>query len=431
MKWIAALAVSASLLLAQSGSRAKLSVVAERHWTLTGVTRVAIEFNGEFQYHSDRLHNPERVYFDIPNAVPRLGQHRAFSEAIDSPLVKYIRIAETKPGTTRVVLDLSGSAEATASTLSNPNRLIIELRAGNAAPTIPTEPPAPVVAERPPTVVPAVSMGAPMPLPAMPVASPPPPVSPEETARAARPTASGENSLIRALGLKLNRVVIDPGHGGHDQGTEGVKGLLEKDLVLDVSKRLGKLVESRLGAEVIYTRSDDTFIPLEGRTALANERKADLFLSIHANSSPMPHISGVETFYLNITGSRDAMDVAARENAASQLSIFELQDIIRKITLHDKSTESQEFAHRIQSALYNFSSRTLPAKDRGVKSAPFLVLKDALMPSVLAEIGFLTNAREETLLKRPDYRDKLAEALYKGINAYAQSLSHVQVAVKP
>jgi N-acetylmuramoyl-L-alanine amidase len=247
--------------------------------------------------------------------------------------------------------------------------------------------------------------------------------------KAARHTASGDTSLVRALGLKIQRVVIDPGHGGHDHGTEGPHGLLEKDLVLDVSLRLGKLIEDRMGAEVIYTRTDDTFIPLEGRTALANDRKADLFLSIHANSSPVPHITGVETYYLSLTDSKEAKDVAARENDASQLSVFELHDLIQKITLNDKAEESKEFAGRIQTALYAFSARSFPAeKNRGVKKAPFVVLIGAHMPSVLAEIGFVSNAREEALLKKPDYRQKLAEALFRGVSRYADGLSHFQVA---
>jgi N-acetylmuramoyl-L-alanine amidase len=203
-------------------------------------------------------------------------------------------------------------------------------------------------------------------------------------------------------------------------------------LVLDVALRVGKLVQDRMGAEVIYTRSDDTFVPLEGRTALANEKKADLFLSIHANSSPITRISGVETYYLNINGSRDAMDVAARENGPSQSSIFELQDIIKKIALHDKSEESHEFAKRVEASLYGFSLKNFPGtKDRGVKTAPFIVLIGANMPSVLAEIGFVSNSREEALLKKPDYRQKLAEALYKGMEKYTESLSHFQVAGKP
>lgn len=250
-----------------------------------------------------------------------------------------------------------------------------------------------------------------------------------EIGKGARHTSDGQTSLVRALGLKIGRVVIDPGHGGHDQGTEGPHGLLEKDLVLDVAQRVGKLVEDKMGAEVIYTRSDDTYIPLEGRTALANEKKADLFLSIHANSSPVPRIAGVEVYYLNLTNARDALDVASRENASSQKSIFELQDLIQKITLHDKVEESREFASRMQSSLYAFSARNFPGtKNRGVKKAPFVVLIGAHMPSILAEIGFLSNTREEALLKKPDYRQRLAEALFRGLQRYAETLSHFQVA---
>ncbi|MGD0873088.1 MAG: N-acetylmuramoyl-L-alanine amidase [Bryobacteraceae bacterium] len=484
MKLIAALTVPVSLLLAQNPAPAPLSVVAVRHFILHDATRVAIEVSGSFEFRTDRLHNPERVYYDILNSIPRIKGRRLYSEAVDDKLLLRIRIAETAKGVTRVVLDLGDNVEPTSSTLTNPNRLIVELRHApgstpTSAPTLiaaPTETSAaaspaplasapPIAIQSPPSTVkpvaslvpatpgptppattpPAAKPSAATPSPAtLPAAKPPaakPPVTappaaapmgPEEIASAARHTSSGQNSLIRALGLKINRVVIDPGHGGHDNGTEGPKGLLEKDLVLDVSQRLGRLIEDRMAAEVIYTRTDDTFVPLEGRTALANEKKADLFLSIHANSSSISKIAGVETFYLNITGTRDALDLAARENASAQTSIFELQDIIKKITLHDKSEESLEFAKRIQAALFSFSAKNIPAsKDRGVKSAPFIVLIGANMPSVLAEIGFLSNPREEALLKKSDYRDKLAEALYKGIERYATGLSHFQVAARP
>jgi N-acetylmuramoyl-L-alanine amidase len=229
--------------------------------------------------------------------------------------------------------------------------------------------------------------------------------------------------------LKVTRVVIDPGHGGQDQGTVGPKGFTEKELVLDVAQRLGKLIEEQLGSEVIYTRADDTFIPLEGRTHLANEKKADLFLSIHANSSPYASIRGVETYYLNFTSAKDALDVASRENASSQKSIFELRNLIQQITLHEKLDESKEFAARVQTALQSFERTYSPtAKNRGVKKAPFVVLIGANMPSILAEIGFLSNAREEALLRKPEHRQKLADALYRGISKYAQGLSHFEVA---
>jgi N-acetylmuramoyl-L-alanine amidase len=522
MKPLAALAISATMLFAQNERPAVQSVTAIRSWSLSEVTRIAVEVSGEFHTRSDRLHNPERVYFDIVGARPRLDSRRNWSKEIGDKLVQRVRVAETVPGTTRIVLDLAGAVEVTTSQLSNPNRLIIELRAGN-GPPIPTEPLPPAV--KPPTAIsaeidkpkpsltagaqigaatvrersapsgkplvevdppavqprtesparnteadpppvkprtappvkakpappakstPALAEARPAPAESLPAhrsdasaepratpalkAEPPVPTAPTpgEFSKAARRTSTGGNSLTRALGLKVGRIVIDAGHGGHDQGTQSPHGLIEKDLVLDVAQRVGKLIEERMNAEVIYTRSDDTFIPLEGRTAIANQRKADLFLSIHANSSPIPRIGGMETFYLNFTDSRDALDVAARENASSQKSIFELQDIIQKITLHEKLDESREFAGRIQAALFSFSSRNLPGqKNRGVKKAPFVVLIGANMPSVLAEIGFLSNSREETLLKKPDYRQKLAESLYRGISKYAEGLSHFQLA---
>jgi N-acetylmuramoyl-L-alanine amidase len=224
-------------------------------------------------------------------------------------------------------------------------------------------------------------------------------------------------------------VVIDPGHGGHDVGTVGPTGLEEKDLVLDVARRLGALIEKRLGSEVVYTRSDDTFIPLHQRTAIANDHKADLFLSIHANSSPATVVSGVETYYLNFTSSKSALEVAARENAGADRSIYDLKDLVQQIALKDKLDESREFATKVQSSLNTFASRSNPhAKDRGVRKAPFVVLIGASMPSVLVEIGFVSNPRDESLMKKGDHRQKIAEALYKGVSQYASGLSHFQVA---
>ena len=297
-----------------------------------------------------------------------------------------------------------------------------------------TEPVTPAPDPRPPAPAAKPLAPAAKPLAPSPISRPPSPAAspqakPPAPPKAATRTADGKNSLIRALGLKINRVVIDPGHGGNDQGTVGPRGLVEKDLVLDVAQRLGKLIEQQMGSEVIYTRTDDTFVPLEGRTALANEKKADLFISIHANNSPLARIAGVETFYLNFTTSRDALDVAARENASSQKSIHELQDVLQKITLQNKVEESKELAGRMQSALYTFSARYNPGiRNRGVKKAPFVVLIGATMPSVLVEIGFISNTREESMFKKSDHRQRVAEALYRGMARYAGSLSQFQVA---
>ncbi len=251
------------------------------------------------------------------------------------------------------------------------------------------------------------------------------------TGHEAEPTSLGDRSLTRTLGLKLGRIVVDAGHGGHDTGTIGPDGLMEKDLVLDVALRLGRLLETRLGADVIYTRDDDTFIPLETRTAIANEHQADLFISIHANSSSDPSARGVETYYLNFTSNPDALEVAARENAVSQKSIFELQDLVKKITLKEKIEESRELATDVDECLYaGLANKHSTLRDRGVKKAPFVVLIGANMPSILTEISFVSNPTDEGKLETPEYREKIAESLYKGIAKYAGGLSGVKVATK-
>ena len=457
-----------------------------RYWTLADTTRVAIEITGDLHYRSDRAQNPDRIFFDLAGTRPSIDGHRLFSAEVGDKRLKRIRVAETMPGITRIVLDLESPAEFTVSRLDNPSRMIIELRPAGAPPdtgvrtldrevaprreadpmhepprhaTAPppaiSDPPSlkadvvrPQVARMAAKTVTTSVVVLPAPPPAASPASPKaaapaksevedaaPAKSvsrtapPRIVAKAARGPADGETSLIRALGLKINRVVIDPGHGGADEGTVGRHGVMEKELVLDVAKRVGKLIEDRMGSEVIYTRSDDTFIPLHARTELANEKKADLFLSIHANSSPHPKIGGIEVYYLNFTRSSDALDVAARENASSEKSVFELKDLIQSITLHEKIEESREFASKVQGSLQTFETRyNAAAKNRGIKKAPFVVLIGASMPSILAEVGFLSNAREEQLLKRPDHRQRLAEALYQGVSRYAQSLSHFQVA---
>jgi len=495
MKRFAVLSVCCWALWARSGSVPTASVTAVRHWSLGDVTRIAVEVSGDFHYRSDRLHNPERIYFDIVNARNALGT-RYYAEDVSDAVVKRIRVAEANPGVTRVVIDLAGDARSMTTQLANPGRLIIELRNVSApapatptklfvpepdmkkpdlpkppltiragtvavpvapapepllataapAPTLPdpplvakVAPPAPSL-PNPPPLAKAATTAPSLPNPQLMARAADPTPAPKDTIRpadasalgvgkAARRTASGETSLIRALGLKLNRVVIDPGHGGHDEGTASAKGLLEKDLVLDIALRAGSLIEDRLRAEVIYTRSTDVFIPLESRTALANEKKADLFVSIHANASSVPSVSGVETYYLNFTEAKDALAVAARENASSMESISELHDLIQKITLHDKAEESRDLAGSIQSSLFALYVHGFPAeRDRGVRRAPFVVLIGATMPSVLAEIGFLSNPKEEAMLRKPEYRQKVAEALVRGVEHYAAGLSHFQVA---
>ena len=237
------------------------------------------------------------------------------------------------------------------------------------------------------------------------------------------PTHDGQQSLTRALGLKIGRIVIDAGHGGHDTGTIGPSGLMEKDLCLDVALRVGKLIQQRLpSAEVVYTREDDTFIPLEQRTEIANEARADLFLSVHANSSPDHKARGIETYYLNFTGSSDAMEVATRENALSDNAVHDLQDLVKKIARNEKIEESRDFAGSIQDSLAKrVENNNRGDRNRGVRKAPFVVLIGANMPSVLAEISFISNPSDEQWLKKPESRQRVAEGLYRGIEAYLQN----------
>ena len=493
-----ALLVASGLLAAEPKETHHVKAV--RFWTLGDITRIAVETDGAFQVRSDRLENPDRLFFDLVGTQPSLGEKNLTVIPVSDHLVRQIRVAETQRNVTRIVLDMEGPAVATTSHLDNPNRLIIELRAPaqsgaaarpaadtmvveivpavekeivpketarkepieprlfNAPPPAQSEPSRPVQVALldPPRVAgrtsnlatssniasklapnfSSSSLAAPPPAPIESVLTAPTPPAPSavavslpETALPAKRNSAGSRSMIRVLGLKVGRIVLDPGHGGHDTGTVGPEGLREKDLVLDVAKRLGALIEERLGSEVIYTRTDDTFVPLERRTEIANEAKADLFLSIHANSSTLHSVAGVETYYLNFTTSKAALEVAARENAGSQKTIYELQDLLEKIALKDKVEESREFATRIQSALFSASAKGDPkARDRGIRKAPFVVLIGATMPSVLSEIGFISNAHDESIMKRAEYRDRLAEALYKGLAGYANTLSHFQVA---
>jgi len=258
---------------------------------------------------------------------------------------------------------------------------------------------------------------------------PSPPADPSTPAiGAAMASATPVQSfLTRTLGLKIGRIVIDPGHGGQDTGTMGPTGLVEKDLCLDVALRLGRIIEQHLpGAEVIFTRTDDTFIPLEDRTNIANKMKADLFLSIHANWSRYNAARGVETYYLNLKGSREAMEVAARENATVLETVSDLQELVKEIARNEKIEESREFAEDIQDSLSLHVQRSAESsRNRGVHRAPFVVLIGANMPSALAEISFLSNASDEQLLKKGEYRQRLAEGLYQGVASYLQRLNSV------
>jgi len=427
-------------------------------WNARESARIVVVLDDTIKYDAARIASPDRIYFDIYKAklTPKVSTK---SLDVAGGLLKSIRVAPNKPGIVRLVLDVDGAKDYSAFLLSNPYRLVIDVRSENAttAKSVPAPAPAPppVAADAARTGDsaeadhPAVSAHETAAVGASAASSPAlPPASTKALANTTsksgpslqkgpnkvsvvtpppepKPTRDGDRSLTRALGLKINRIVIDPGHGGHDTGTVGPHGLMEKDLCLDVALRLGTLIRQKLpGAEVIYTRKDDTFIPLEDRTRIANEAKADLFISIHANSSPDPSARGVETYYLNFATSPGSLEVAARENANSQESLHDLQDIIQKIARNEKVEESKELAGDIQGTLaQRLQLVSLNERNRGVKKAPFIVLIGANMPSVLSEISFVSNPYDERLLRKPEQRQRIAEGLYRGITTYLGNLN--------
>jgi N-acetylmuramoyl-L-alanine amidase len=237
--------------------------------------------------------------------------------------------------------------------------------------------------------------------------------------------STGGFSIARQLGLGVSRIVIDPGHGGHDPGATG-NGVSEAELVLDVAQRLEKLLQKQPGIEVVLTRRTDDFVALPERTAIANREAADLFLSIHANASEDGTARGVETYFLNFANNLSAASVAARENAASGQAMAALPDFVKAIALNNKLDESRDFATYVQrSMIERLRLTNKTTKDLGVRQAPFVVLIGAAMPSVLAEISFVTNTQEARLLKSAAFRQRIAEALFAAIKKYQSSLRTV------
>ncbi len=237
---------------------------------------------------------------------------------------------------------------------------------------------------------------------------------------------NGQFSLSRQLGLGVSRIVLDAGHGGHDPGARA-NGLNEAELVLDVTLRLRALLEKQPGIEVTLTREGDVYIPLEERTAIANRTGADLFLSIHANASRNAQARGIETYFLNFASNPEAEAVAARENSASGKTMHSLPEIVRAIALNNKIDESRDFADMVQKSMVRrLAARNKMVRDLGVKQAPFVVLIGAGMPSVLAEISFVTNKQEGLLLKTAAYRQQIAESLQDAILRYQRSLKGVR-----
>jgi N-acetylmuramoyl-L-alanine amidase/type II secretory pathway predicted ATPase ExeA len=358
--------------------------------------RVVVMLDDAVQYDSARLTSPDRIYFDLSKARlgPSVGQKIV---PVEDGLLKSVRAAQNADDVVRLVLDADGAKDYSAQLLSDPYRLVIDVHAQPIA-----------SAER---GLRSDAAGRNM-------------ANAPSAPREAGASRGSQHSLTRELGLKINRIAIDPGHGGSDTGTVGPHGLLEKNLCLDVALRLGQLIEQNIeGAEVVYTRKDDRYVSLEERTAIANRAGADLFISIHANSSDSRETRGVETYYLSLAASPESMEFVTRENALAQSPLHDLPELIERITRNEKIAESKQLAVDLQDSLsQRLQLMSRRETNRGVKQAPFIVLTGADMPAVLSEISFVSNASDESLLLESGQRQRIAEGLYRGIADYLDSL---------
>ena len=423
--------------------------------------QVEIEVTGSFTYESHRVHNPERIFIDLHGTIPDTHDPFSYIRGTSTKAIKRIRVGLNAPTTTRVVMDLAAAFPFTMTRLSGPERLAVDLHERRAlpgrlvSPDVPNTPGTQI--SKPPKDPPVFSIFCPLLvtrfLPLSELLSIGKqkytawlaPASPDFTARTGRikqPSWSLSDSALRipasralllkaitrTLSQKVDRVVIDAGHGGRDTGTVGPGGLLEKDLALDVALQLGELIGQRMSSDVVYTRIDDRFVPLEKRTAIANQSHGDLFLSIHANASAEPEVAGIESYYLKSTDAVETRLMMPTEDAAAGASVLRLDDLVQMLSLRNKLERSKRFADKVQSAMQAFNMESFPtARNRGVRRAPFVVLLGASMPSVLTEIGFLTNPQQEKLLSDPEYRHKVAEALYEGVRCYIESLRNPKI----
>jgi len=354
-----------------------------RSFTHPSYTRIVVDIGQLREYTYNKLTAPDRVYVDIYQAKLNPILHgKQF--IVNNGYIQQIRIAQKSPSTVRVVMDLDFKKTKRYNIfhLFDPFRIVIDI------------------------------------YPKTPVSQP----ATEKVSQPAQPTKDGY-SMARQLGLGIQRVVLDPGHGGTDPGCIGTHGIKEKDLVLDISLRLKELLQKNANLDVILTRESDLYVPLENRTIIANQKQADLYISIHGNANRNPKHSGIETFFLNFSKDRHVNEIAARENATSTKNIGEMKEIILKIVQNSKIVESMELANMIQKNLVScLSQKHKNVKNLGVKGGPFWVLIGAEMPSVLIEVSHLSNPTEELRLKTPGYRQEIAQGIYNGIINYVHSL---------
>jgi len=360
-------------------------ITALRHWSSSMGSTVVIDMQDQVPYEVHRLMSPERIYFDLHDTALAADLEGKTFDVGDAALSR-IRIAQPVAGVTRIVLDTGGSSNFSVSLESDPYRLIVELR----------EMPKSLLASKAP---PATSAD-----------------------KAARTQGTVEPTPVKTGKF---RIVLDPGHGGWDLGTVGRQGLVEKDLVLDVTQRLGKLLHDRLGSDVMFTRTSDDYLPLEQRADFANHAQADLFVSVHANYSSSVTARGVETYYTNLFAAPGSKEMDKQAIAGAQLTPAALS----AAGLHDKTEESRRLAATVQRSLYaTLASKSPDIRDRGIKDAAFVVLTGTTMPSILTEISFVSSPTDEHNLLSAAYRQQVAEALYKGIAQYQESSPRSRVA---
>jgi N-acetylmuramoyl-L-alanine amidase len=383
----------------------RVEIVNLRRFTHPNFTRVVLDIGKLREYTYGELRDPGRIYVDVLQAkLNPILQGQDYPVRAD--YISQIRIAQKTTSTVRLVVDVDFSRIESYRVyhLPDPFRLVVDIYPSGAVET----PPAPAT---PPQA------GKPTPPPAGNKVQQP-------VKRDVNPNDPNLNatSLARQLGLGVHTVVIDPGHGGPDPGTIGRSGLQEKEINLAVSLALKKLLE-QAGLEAVLIRESDVNVGLEGRTVIANQKRADLFVSIHTNAHRDRKRGGVETFFLNVNPDPSVIELAAKENLTSTKSIGEMKSILDKIVQNSKIQESYNLAAAIQRNLVKSLAKDLPGiRDLGVKGGPFWVLIGGEMPSVLVEISHLSNAREEAKLKTARYRALAAEGIFNGIMEYIRSL---------
>jgi N-acetylmuramoyl-L-alanine amidase len=373
-----------------------------RHWSSSTGSTVVIDMQDQVPYEVHRLMSPERIYFDLHDTVLPADLQGKTMDVGDASLTR-VRVAQPVAGVTRVVLDTKDGSNFSVSMESNPYRLVVELH-GSDKNLVANRMAANMIPNMAPNHV----------APAAPVKTPP---------LAASATASSQP--VPAKTGKF-RIVLDAGHGGWDLGTVGRQGLLEKDLVLDVTQRLGKLLQTRLGSEVMFTRTGDTYLPLDQRADIANQAQADLFVSVHANYSSSAAARGIETYYTNVFSAPGAHEVEKHDDGSfAKLTPISLSGA----ALHEKIEESQRLAASVQRSLYATLSASSPdIRNRGIKDSAFAVLTGTTMPAILTEISFVSSPTDEHNLQSAAYRQQIAEALYQGIARYQQSSPRAKVA---